>query len=147
MTPGRALLDVNMLIALFDAGHTAHEAAHRWWADHQQDGWASCAITENGMVRIMSLPRYRPEAPLAINDLIAGLRHFAAATDHRFWSSEVSLCDERAITGNRIIGSRAITDVWLLALAVRHGGRLVTLDRRIVPSAVAGATDAHLCVV
>lgn len=142
----RALLDVNVLIALFDAAHAAHEAAHKWWAEHHHHGWASCAITENGMVRIMSLPSYRPEAPLAIAQLISGLQTFASNTDHLFWGDTVSIRDP-LFRSDRILGSRAITDVWLLALAVRHGGRLVTMDQRIVPEAVNGATQDHLCVI
>ena len=85
-------------------------------ANHQR-GWASRAITENGMVRIMSLPRYRPEAPLQIADLISRLKTFKSQTDHEFWGESLSICDP-IIQCDHILGSRAITDVWLLGLAV-----------------------------
>ena len=30
-----ALLDVNVLVALFDPDHVHHELAHDWFADHR----------------------------------------------------------------------------------------------------------------
>ena len=54
----RALLDVNVLIALLDENHTSHELAAEWLADHIDDGWASCPMTQNGCVRILTQPRY-----------------------------------------------------------------------------------------
>ncbi len=53
-----ALLDVNVLLALFDPDHIHHEAAHRWFARSRESGWASCPLTENGVVRILSNPAY-----------------------------------------------------------------------------------------
>ena len=50
----RALLDVNVLIALLDQDHSMHAQALRWFAARAGDGWASCPITQNGCVRIMS---------------------------------------------------------------------------------------------
>lgn len=54
----RALLDVNVLIALLDADHSLHERATQWWMRHARNGWASCPITQNGCIRIMSHPGY-----------------------------------------------------------------------------------------
>ena len=49
-----ALLDVNVLIALFDPVHGHHEPAHAWFAHNRPFGWATCPITENGLVRVLS---------------------------------------------------------------------------------------------
>ena len=61
----RALLDVNVLIALLDADHLHHARAAAWLADNIKAGWASCAITQNGCVRIMSQPGYPNALPAA----------------------------------------------------------------------------------
>jgi predicted nucleic acid-binding protein len=46
-----------------------------------------------------------------------------------------------------VLGSRQVTDVYLLALAVQQGGRLVTLDRAAPLKAVRGARTTHLAVI
>ena len=53
-----ALLDVNVLVALFDSSHVHHEVAHDWFADHRAQGWATCPHTENGFVRVLANPAY-----------------------------------------------------------------------------------------
>ena len=50
------LLDINVLVALFDSAHVHHEAAHRWFANVGNASWATCPITENGFVRVVSIP-------------------------------------------------------------------------------------------
>ena len=143
----RALLDVNVLIALFDADHVFHERAHAWWETNAAAGWASSAITENGMVRIMSNANYSERIQLAPPDLIDRLRTFAEGTDHEFWHDDLSLLDQTAFCADRLHGSRALTDIYLLALAFRHGGRLATFDERIPLSAARSATAENLCVI
>ena len=54
----RALLDVSVLLPLFDARHTQHAPARGWWALHGDQGWASCPLTQNGFARIISKPGY-----------------------------------------------------------------------------------------
>ena len=143
----RALLDINFMIALFDPDHSFHERAHGWWAVHGKDGWASCPLTENGAVRIMSNPGYSREMQFAPGDLIGQLRQFAAQSDHEFWGDSISLRDEAIFARDRIHSSRQLTDLYLLALAVAHQGRLVTFDARIPLSAVRQARVENLCVV
>jgi len=48
----------------------------------------------------------------------------------------------RALTGHR-----QLTDVYLLAVAVSRGGRLVTLDRAVPLDAVSRATAGNLIVL
>lgn len=143
----RALLDVNVVIALLDPDHAFHERAHAWWAAQAKSGWASCPIVENGVVRIMSHPGYSPGARFTPGDLIARLRTFATQTNHEFWPDDVSLRDGKLFTVDRIHSSRQLTDLYLLALATKHAGRLVTFDQAISISAVCAAKAESLCVI
>jgi uncharacterized protein len=141
----RALLDVNVLLALLDSDHVDHGRAHDWLDTEIGAGWASCAMTENGFVRIISQPRYpSPIAPAAAIDLLA---RAAAGSHHEFWPCDVSVLDARLLDTSRLHGPRQVTDAYLLALAVRHGGRFVTFDKAVSLSAVAGAGDDHLTVL
>jgi len=141
----RALLDVNVMIALLDPDHAFHERAHAWWAANRKRGWASCPLTENGVVRIMSRPGYSQTAHFASGDLISRLRQLVAQSDHEFWPDKISLRDEKIFDTERIHSSRPLTDIYLLALAVVHHGRLVTFDHGIPLSGVRKATDLNLC--
>jgi toxin-antitoxin system PIN domain toxin len=138
----RSLLDVNLLIALLDADHALHHTAMSWFARHAAEGWVSCPITQNGCVRIMSHPGY-PNA-LPVRRIIERLQLATVDPIHQFWPDDISLLDSRLIDSTRIHGPRQLTDIYLLALAVRHGGRLVTLDSAITLDAVIGAKPKHL---
>ena len=138
----RALLDVNVLIALLDADHAVHERAIEWFDANARSGWASCPITENGCVRVMSHPGYPNAPPVA-----AVVKRLGAATAgrfHEFWADDVSLLDPAVFDAERVHGARQLTDAYLVALAVRHSGRLVTFDHSISIQAVKGAKAAHL---
>jgi uncharacterized protein len=143
----RALLDINVIIALLDPDHTFHERAHAWWAESQAEGWASCPITENGVVRIMSNPAYSDRMRFAPADLITRLRTFASQTNHEFWPDDISLRDASVFTPEHILGSRQITDVYLLALATKHGGRFLTFDGNIQREAASAAAAGNLHVL
>jgi uncharacterized protein len=140
----RALLDVNVLIALFDPDHVFHQRAHRWWKSNAGNGWASCPLTENGLVRVLSNPNYSAAASFSPQELIERLDQFARQTDHEFWPDDVSLRDEAVFTRDRLHSSRAITDVYLLGLAVKHQAALATFDQSIPISAVPAAKPSSL---
>ena len=141
----RALLDVNVLVALLDTDHVDHSRAGAWLDAEIEAGWASCAITENGCVRVLSQPRYpSPVSVLQAARLLARARDTA---HHAFWSCEVSVLDPAAVDSSRLHGSRQVTDAYLLALAVRHDGRFATFDRSVPLSCVPGATPEHLEVL
>jgi toxin-antitoxin system PIN domain toxin len=142
----RALLDVNIIIALLDPDHAFHERAHEWWATNMKRGWASCPLTENGVVRIMSNPNYSEKIRFTPGDLIGRLRKFTDRSNHEFWPDEISLRDEKIFVAERIHSSRQLTDLYLLALATKHHGRLVTFDQGIPLSAISNAKPANLCV-
>ena len=138
----RALLDVNVLVALLDAAHVHHRVATRWLAANVRLGWASCALTQNGCVRILSMPGYRnAQSPQAVGERLGAA---LAGSSHQFWPDAVSLLEPGLVRWDHVLSSRQVTDAYLLALAVSHGGRLLTLDRGISVKAVAKAQARHL---
>ena len=140
----RALFDVNVLIALLDQAHPHHFAAVDWLKANIRHGWASCPITQNGCIRIMSQPAYPGSRPPS--SVIERLRDAQEHSAHAFWPDDVSMLDARMVDATRVHGTRQITDTYLLALAVKHGGRLVTLDGGVSVAAVRGATAKSLLV-
>ena len=138
----RALLDVNVLIALLDADHSLHARATAWFAGDARSGWASCPITQNGCIRIMSHPGY-PNA-LSVGAVMERLTRASASTCHEFWHDDISLLDAKVADATRIHGPRQLTDLYLLALAVRHEGRFVTFDRSVAIDAIRGSQKKHL---
>jgi uncharacterized protein len=141
----RALLDINVLLAALDSDHIDHSRATEWLAGAIRSGWASCAITQNGFVRIISQSRY--PSPVTPSEAIDVLARACAEEHHEYWHCDVTLLDPRVINRNRLHGPRQVTDAYLLALAVRHDGRFVTFDDTIPLSAVRGATRDHLFVL
>jgi hypothetical protein len=138
----RALLDINILLALLDAEHVDHRKAGDWFRSDVAAGWASCAVTQMGFVRIISQPRYGRS--LTTNEAIGRLAVAAATEHHQFWPCDVALTDAAVVDRGRVLGPKQVTDVYLLALAVSRGGRFVTLDRSVPLSAVPGASEEHL---
>jgi uncharacterized protein len=143
----RALLDINVVIALLDPDHAFHERAHAWWAANAKRGWASCPITENGVVRIMSNPGYSRNAQFAPADLIQRLQSFVESSNHEFWPDDVSFRDPNVFVTDRVLTSRQLTDLYLLAVAAKQQARLATFDQGIPVSAVQGATAKTLAIV
>jgi toxin-antitoxin system PIN domain toxin len=140
----RYLLDVNVLIALIDPAHVQHDLAHNWFAAKGKRAWATCPLTENGVLRIVGNARYpnSPGTPAAVAELIAVL---LALSGHAFWPDDVTLFDSERIDSTRLLDSGQVTDTYLLALARAHGGRLATFDRHVVANAVIGGSQTlHL---
>lgn len=140
-----ALLDVNLLIALFDAAHVHHQKAHQWFAKHRSQGWATCPLTQNACIRIISQPAY--PGRLTVADVARRLRNATAASDHHFWPDTASLCDSAVFDHGRILTPRHLTDLYLLALAVEHQAMLVTFDQGIPAAAVLTAEPKNLQVL
>ena len=138
------LLDVNVLIALIDPAHVAHDAAHTWFETTGRDDWATCPMTENGVLRIVGHPRYpnTPGSPAAVAVIVARLRELPG---HRFWADDLSLVGSAQVDLTRILTSGQVTDTYLLALAQANGGKLATFDRRLSVAAVkSGKAALHL---
>jgi uncharacterized protein len=123
------LLDINVLIALIDPAHEFHALAHLWFEHNQRFGWATCPITENGCLRILSQPGY-PYAGLTVARVRDILAELAGVEGHRFWPDSVSILEENRFDLSAA-GPKILTDVYLLRLAVAFEGRLITFDRTI----------------
>jgi toxin-antitoxin system PIN domain toxin len=141
----RALLDVSILIALFHPDHVHHEIAHDWFDDHHSAGFATCPLTENGFVRIVTNPRgpVRVSREAAVTSLSA----LCASPHHDFWPDAVSFRDNTLFDPQVHVSYLQLTDVYLLGLAVRMGGTLASFDARIPIRAVKGATRESLTVI
>ena len=139
------LLDVNLLIALCDADHVDHGLAKKWFAKMSSLGWATCPLTENALLRILGHPEYPggPGSPVALLPLLEQLR---SHPDHVFLHDTVSLADSDLVSNLSQVTPKMLTDIYLLALAVSHGGVLVTLDERIDPQRVRGGSKALVVI-
>lgn len=143
----RSLFDVNVLIALLDSGHAFHQLAHDWWSEHQTEGWSSCPLVENGIVRIMTNPGYSASRRFSVGELVKALSQFVAGSNHEFWPDTLSFRKTDRFAIDRIHSGRQLTDIYLLALAVKNGGRLVTFDRSIPANVVFSSKPDNLCVL
>ncbi|HJY04978.1 MAG TPA: TA system VapC family ribonuclease toxin [Bryobacteraceae bacterium] len=139
-----ALLDVNALIALVDSDHVAHQTIRNWFTRHHRSGWATCPLSENGMVRVLSQPAY-PSGQRTPAEVIQVLNALKSAFEesYQFWPDDVSIADDSLLNSALIAGSRQVTDAYLLALAARHNGTIASFDRSLAWQAVRGGS-AHL---
>ena len=135
------LLDVNVLIARADESHPHHHVTAVWMRRHAGSGWATCPLTENGMLRILGQPTY-PGGTGSPDGALLSLRSMLAIPGHCFVADDFSLPE--GIPSLRGVTSSQLTDLYLLALAVRHGGQFLTLDRRIDPAMVPGGASAYV---
>jgi uncharacterized protein len=125
-----SLLDVNVLIALLWPPHEAHQRAQRWFAKNAGQGWATCAMTQAGFVRVVSNPAFsrRVVSPRDALQVLGGsLQH----PEHQFWTEDVAVTETLARFGRRLLGHQQITDAYLLGLAIHKKGRLATLDASV----------------
>jgi hypothetical protein len=138
----RALHDMNVLSALLDAAHVGGLRGRACLESNIGQGWASCPLTQNGCIRILSQPAYPGSQQLFL--IAARLAEAVGTPWHAFWPDDLSLLDPGCVDWRQVLGSRQLTDVYLLALAVRWGGRLVTFDRAVPLAAVENARKEHL---
>lgn len=141
----RALLDIDVLVALLDSANIDHARARAWLDGAISQRWASCAIPENGFVTVVSQPGY--PSPVSPAQALAHLARATGAEHHEYWPCAITLLDERIIDRSRVHGPRHVTDTYLLALAVDRGRRFVTFDRAVPLSAVHVADASHLTVM
>ncbi len=139
-----SLLDVNVLISMLDATHKYH-AATTGWLDQHKDLWASCPITQNGYLRIVTQEKYPNR--ISIKQAIEILSQAVAKPRHKFLADNISLLDRRHVAHRHIKGHKQLTDIYLLALSVSHGARFVTLDRGVSSVAVPQANNASVHII
>jgi uncharacterized protein len=137
----RFLLDVNVLIALMDSTHVQHDRAHDWFGREGKREWATCPLTENGVIRIVGSNRYpnSPGTPAAVAEILTVLRSLGG---HEFWADNITLLDEKLVDTSRLLDSAQVTDTYLLALAASHRGQLATFDRHLIGAAVIDGSKA-----
>lgn len=129
------LLDVNILIAILDQEHDLHLLARSWFQEVGHRAWLTCPTTENGVIRIMSLPSY-PRLTTTPTQVLDSLESLRQRGSHAFVADRVSLLDDPEVDRSRLIASKQVTDTYLLVLAKHYGAVLATLDRRLSPVAV-----------
>jgi len=137
------LLDVNVLIALADRQHPHFQAALSWFQANAAAEWATCPLTENGFLRILGHSSYSsgPGSPAAAATILEGMKQ--AVPQHHFIPDDVSLLDF-GLSSLPKVTSGQLTDIYLLALAVKHRAKFLSLDRRIDPSLVPGGPAAYV---
>ena len=131
----RYLLDVNVLIALLDPAHVQHEEVHEWFGRVGRKSFATCPITENGLLRIVGHPKY-PNSPGPPSTVAPALAAIRALPGHAFWPDSVSLADSNLADASLLCSHFRVTDTYLLALARANKGQLATLDHKLATEAV-----------
>lgn len=129
------LLDVNVLIALVDPAHLQHDPAHAWFGRVGHKAFATCPITENGLVRIVGHPKY-PNSPGPPSAVVASLAAIRGLAGHTFWPDDISVAEQRFFAAALLSSHARVTDSYLLALAHANGGRLATLDHKLATEVV-----------
>ena len=127
MTP---LLDVNMLVALAWPTHVHHAEAISWFSDHLPAPWATASVTQAGFVRVSSNRKVLVDARSPA-EAAAVLRALTELDGHVLWTDDLDLVRAPGMMLDSLSGYRQVTDAHLLALAIRHDGRLVTFDRAV----------------
>ncbi|MBT3470779.1 MAG: VapC toxin family PIN domain ribonuclease [Opitutae bacterium] len=129
------LLDINVLIALYDPGHEHHDLSHGWFEGIRKEGWATCPLTENGFIRIMSHPN-NPASLGLPREAAKRLRQFRKSGHHVFWPDELSVLDSPPFKLGSLTSGKFLLDIYLLGLAARNKGALSTFDERMMTKCV-----------
>ena len=136
------LLDVNALIALGWSAHHHHDTMVAWFNQHAKAGWATCALTQAGFMRVLSQPAVGGGSS-TVAELAQALERNLAHPAHRLLALDFDFADVLACCTGSVVGHRQVTDAYLLTAAVRGGMKLLTfdsgLDRLLASSAERGA--------
>ena len=124
----RNLLDVNVLIALTSIEHPQYAAAQQWFDSLVNEDWGICPLTEAGYVRIVTNPAIGP-IMRTFAQAAAILADLAQRKGYRYWPITETWSSLTASFRDRIFGPQQVTDAYLLGLAIKHDGVLVTFDR------------------
>lgn len=125
------LPDINVLIALAWPSHIHHQHARRWFDSDSRDGWATCPFTQTGFIRISSNPKILPYA-VTPHEALLLLKQLTTWGKHMFWPADLDFTADAELPVQALIGHKQVTDAYLLGLATRRRGKLVTLDQNIV---------------
>ncbi len=119
--------------------------ARRWLEANVADGWASCALSQIGCWRVLASPAY----PNALKSIDAAAKLSDATTHvlHQFWSEAPSLFSHRLMNWEYLATARQVSAAYVLALAVHHERRLVTLKSTLSAGVMTSARAHHLILV
>ena len=123
------LADVNVLIALMDEDHIHHKRVAKWFDASDEDEFGVCAFTETGFLRVTTNPKAGSHLIEEALDALASLNNHAG---YRFWPMTEGWASLVEPFCERVFGHQQITDAYLLGLAVKEDGVLVTLDKGIL---------------
>jgi toxin-antitoxin system PIN domain toxin len=138
------LLDLNVLIALTDSEHQHYAAAQAWFDAHGKRDFGICPLTEAGFIRLTTNPNY-PSGPRSVDQAIAILQALQGHQSCRYWEIKESWVTLTAPFAARVSGHQQVSDAYLLGLAIKENGVLVTFDRGI--KYMAGPEFAHNLVI
>lgn len=128
--PRSYLLDLNVLVALTDDEHKHYQKAQTWFHSVKYEEWGTCALTEAGYIRLVA----NPATGFPEGSLKRAIEVLSMVTDHpryRFWPMTESWTSLTASFANRIFGHQQVTEAYLLGLAIKRDGVLVTFDKGI----------------
>jgi toxin-antitoxin system PIN domain toxin len=111
-----------------DETHRHHWAAKKWLHSSGRDRWGICPLTESGYIRITTNPLMH-SGNRTLRDSIAVLEDLACRPGYRYWPMTESWVALTAPFAARISGHQQITDAYLLGMAIKENGVLVTFDR------------------
>ena len=122
------LLDVNLLVALAWPTHALHDRATRWFESPAAARWATCPVTEAGLLRLSLVPAVAGRH-VGGDEALALLDAAVAVQGHQRWDVPADALAAPAVRRAALVGRRQVGDLLLVGVAQRHGGRLVTADR------------------
>ena len=123
----RNLPDANVLIALTDPEHRHFGTARDWFLSRRKF-WGLCPLTEAAYIRITTNPAIHP-SKRSIEQSIAVLQSLKGYSDYFYWEIKESWVNLTAPFAARITGHQRVTDAYLLGMAIKEDGVLVTFDR------------------
>jgi toxin-antitoxin system PIN domain toxin len=118
------------MIALLEPGHDFFQKAQEWFKSLGRDDWGVCPLTEIGFVRITTNPSFYP-GPRTHEQATSILVELANRPGYRYWPLTGSWTALTAPFAVRISGHQQVTDAYLLGLAIKEKGVLVTFDKGI----------------
>ena len=124
----RNLLDLNVLIALTDETHQHYRTAKKWLHSLGQESWGICPFTESGYLRVTTNPTMHTGAR-DLKKSVAVLQELTRQPGYHYWPITHSWAELTSLFADRIFGHQQVTDAYLLGLAIKEDGVLVTFDR------------------
>ncbi|MCB1018271.1 MAG: PIN domain-containing protein [Acidobacteria bacterium] len=124
------LLDANVLLARHWKPHRHHPSVRHWF-DSAVTEWATTPVTQAAFVRLLSIHAITG-GTITPGRAMDALQYDLDAPNHVFWPADIAFVEPVRAACNTLIGPKQATDAYLVALALRHGGKLATLDRGVL---------------